>query len=251
VSVRFGSRPRAIPAVLVAVAVMLLVGLGVWQLDRAEQKRRIAAEYAERLTDEVVRLGEVAIQTDTDADALRFRRVRVEGSFDSLHQFLLDNRVHEGAVGYEVVTPLRFGEGGGIVLVDRGWVPQGSDRGSLPSIGVGSGPRTLTGLVTHFPQPGLKIGPADAGVAGWPRVIEYFDPELVGRQLGAQVLPFLLLLDPREADGYVRHWKPPASGAERHVAYAVQWFALAIALLILFGAASARRKIGGMPSGSD
>ena len=126
------------------------MGLGFWQLDRAAQKRRIAAEYLEHMKEGVVRLSEGMVYTDT----LRFRRVRAEGSFDSAHQFLLDNRVHEGVAGYEVVTPFRIEGGSRIALVDRGWVPQGSDRRSLPNTDVGSAPRELNALVTHFPQPG-------------------------------------------------------------------------------------------------
>jgi surfeit locus 1 family protein len=236
VSVGRRLRLRPVPTILVSVVVLLLMGLGFWQLDRAAQKRRIAAEYVEHMRNEVVRLGEGTIYTDT----LRFRRVRVDGSFDSAHQFLLDNRLHEGVAGYEVVTPFRLEDGSGIALVDRGWVPQGSDRRSLPNIDVGSAPRELNALVTHFRQPGLRLGTADAGSVDWPRRIGYFDLEVIEQQLGSEVFPALLLLDPEEPDGYLRDWKPPASGAERHIAYAVQWFALALALSILFVAANAR-----------
>ena len=63
-----------------------------------------------------------------DPARFRFRAVRAQGVYDATHQLLIDNRVHEGRVGFEVVAPLKLGEGPGYVLVDRGWVAQGPSR---------------------------------------------------------------------------------------------------------------------------
>jgi surfeit locus 1 family protein len=236
-----GGGRRWLPVVLVWVTLAVLVSLGFWQLDRADQKRRLSEDYAKRARSAVVTLGDQRV----DVEAWRFRRVRVAGAFEGAHQYLLDNQVHKGVAGYHVVTPFRLEDGSRVVLVDRGWVPQGADRSQLPSIALASSThRLLDAMVTYFPQPGLRIGLADGGATGWPRVIEYFDLAAMEQQLGADVLPFLLLLDPDEAGGFVREWAPAATriGPERHEAYAAQWFALAFALLTLYLIARARSR---------
>jgi surfeit locus 1 family protein len=217
---------------LFVATLALPLSLGFWQLDRADQKRRLAATFAERAGGEVVTLGSWI----DDVDNWRFRQVGVAGVFDSSHQYLLDNQVRNGVAGYQVITPFVMDGEGPVVLVDRGWVPQGNDRSRLPNIGFASTYRKLKAMVNHFPQPGMKIGPADDGSAGWPRVIQYFDMSAVEQQLNASVLPVLLLLDRHEPDGFVREWAPatPRIGPERHEAYAVQWFALAFAFSILY-----------------
>jgi surfeit locus 1 family protein len=222
------------------VTLAVLVSLGFWQLDRADQKRRLSEDYAKRARSAVVTLGDQRV----DVEAWRFRRVRVAGAFEGAHQYLLDNQVHKGVAGYHVVTPFRLEDENRVVLVDRGWVPQGADRSQFPSIGIASAHRLLDAMVTYFPQPGLRIGSADGGATGWPRVIEYFDLAAMEQQLGADVLPFLLLLDPDEAGGFVREWAPAATriGPERHEAYAAQWFSLAFALLILYLVVRARSR---------
>jgi len=218
----------------------VLVSLGFWQLDRADQKRRLSQDYADRARSEVVTLGDQIV----DVETWRFRRVRVAGAFEGEHQLLLDNQVHNGIAGYYVVAPFRLDDGGRIALVNRGWVPQGADRSHLPSVDLASTHRVLRAMVTHFPQPGLKLGQADGGATGWPRVIQYFDLTAMERQLGGDVLPFFLLLDPDEEDGFVREWAPATTriGPGRHEAYAAQWFALALALLTLYLVARFRRR---------
>lgn len=239
VTVKRVARPRWSYVIVLVATLAVPLALGFWQLDRADQKRRLAATFAERAGGEVITLGSWI----DDVDSWRFRRVRVDGVFDGSHQYFLDNQVHNGIPGYQVVTPFVLDGEGPVVLVDRGWVPQGTDRSRLPSIDLASSYRSLHAMVNHFPQPGMKIGPADDGSAGWPRLIQYFDMSALEQQLNASVLPVLLLLDPGEADGFVREWAPaaPRIGPERHEAYAVQWFALAVAFLILYLFAWTRR----------
>jgi surfeit locus 1 family protein len=53
----------------------------------------------------------------------------------------------------------------------------------------------------------------------------------------------LVLLDPREPDGYVRNWTPPGFPPMRHIGYAVQWFALALTLAVIYIVTNTR-KVG-------
>jgi surfeit locus 1 family protein len=120
------------------------VGLGFWQLDRAEQKRAIQAEYDARSQDAPVGIGP-RLQ---DADMLRFHRMTTKGSYDPDYQVLIDNRVQAGQVGYYVITPLRIPGSDMRVLVNRGWVPLGASREDLPKIETPTERVTIDGVAT-------------------------------------------------------------------------------------------------------
>jgi surfeit locus 1 family protein len=91
----------------------LFIRLGFWQWGRGNVRQAQWTEFS-RGADEAVALGSRGI------DAVRrFQRVTVAGQFDAEHQFLLDNRTHNGRAGYEVLTPLDRPDGR-IALVDRG-----------------------------------------------------------------------------------------------------------------------------------
>ena len=97
-------RPALIPSLVTLLLLPVFVGLGLWQLDRAEQKRALQAEYDARGRDGPIQIG-ARVQT---AEELRFYRVIVKGRYDPDYQILLDNRVHQGRAGYHVITPLRI-----------------------------------------------------------------------------------------------------------------------------------------------
>src|SRR6478672_5906356 len=110
-------QPRLATTAAAVAMLALLVSLGQWQGRRAEQKRALQATLEARIHEEpVVLTGSVA-----DGAPLLFRRVRARGEFLPGRQIFIDNRIHEGRAGFEVVTPLRLPDGGA-VLVDRGWV---------------------------------------------------------------------------------------------------------------------------------
>jgi surfeit locus 1 family protein len=144
-----------------------------------------------------------------------------------------------------VLTPLERADGGGWVLVDRGWVPLGATRGELPDVAVGADEREVSGVLDGLPVPGLRVGPAAAPDAtGWPRVMLFPTEADVESALGAGVESRIVLLDPGVADGFERAWKPSLGfGPERHLGYAVQWFSFAIVTIVLLIALNLRRAL--------
>lgn len=222
-------RPAWLPLVAAAACTALFAGLGTWQLERAGDKRALLAAI-ERGTEAPA----LALPDETGALAARaWRRVRVYGRFLGGRQFLLDNRIHEGRVGFDVLTPL-VRAGGRAVLVDRGWVPAGPRREPLVPIALEvSGALTVSGRL-WLPEPGLALGPALAPAAGgapWPRLATRVDYAAMGRALGRELVPAVV-----RADGdapWVLTPRPPAPafGPARHYGYAVQWFALALTVM--------------------
>ncbi len=216
--------PRLLPTLLAGVAVVLLASLGVWQLDRAAEKRVQLASFA---------AGDAPAVTLPSAAERhpRYARVSVAGHYLPERQFLLDNMTHDGAVGYRVLTPL-VDDAGVVVLVDRGWLPAGPSRALLPPVAVDAGARRVSGRLAELPRAGIHLDAA--AEAGWPRRISYPTRAALELALGRPLYPEIVLLDPAAADGYLRDWRPTGPSPERHLGYAVQWFALSLTLLVLY-----------------
>jgi surfeit locus 1 family protein len=214
------------PTLVVALLLPLLLALGAWQLERADEKRALLDAAAAAAAAEPIAYA---------ADLPRYAKVRVAGRWDA-RQFLLDAQVQRGQAGYRVLTPLTLADGKRLI-VDRGWVAAGVDRAVLPMLALPEGEVAagleLEGQLDEFPRPGLRTGAAPAGT-GWPRVLLYPTAATIADALGSAVEPRLLRLGEVEvAVGF-----PP----ERHLGYAVTWFALAATLSMLWLAFSARKR---------
>ncbi|MGR9107948.1 MAG: SURF1 family protein [Gammaproteobacteria bacterium] len=202
----------------------VLIALGIWQLQRSVEKEESLDLLKSRLAQAPLRLnGEFQALDD-----LLYRRVTVRGVYDFGHQFVLDNQVFEGRVGAFVLTPLKIEGAQQAVLINRGWVPV-VDREIVESDLAILKPRvSLAGIVNRFPGVGFKLEGGEIPRGGWPGWLQWIDPETLSSVLGYPVLPFQVLLDPDFHPGFVREWKInfPVSPV-KHLAYAVQWFALA------------------------
>jgi surfeit locus 1 family protein len=213
---------------LTLLAATLFGSLGIWQLERAGEKRSIFAAYTLGTTG-TVREG----LSGANVAAHRYQLLRLQGHYDSARQLLLDNMSHSGQSGYQVLTP--FITAGGSVIVNRGWVPASGDRSRLPDISVSDQQRLLTGRIDRLPKPALRLA-ADMAASDlpWPRRLLFPTMEELSAQTGYALRDFQLLLNPDEADGFVREWKPALMEPEKHLGYAIQWFGLATTVVLVF-----------------
>jgi surfeit locus 1 family protein len=240
-SLRFGQRefaPSAWAVGLTALGLALFVSLGYWQLGRAREKQAMFDAFMSGSADTVDATGLGF------AELARYQHVRLHGRYDATRQILLDNMPSvAGRPGYRVLTPLERADGGGWVLVDRGWVPLGASREELPDLTVGVREREVSGILDVLPIPGLRVGPAAApGAAGWPRVLLFPTESDVESMLGVDIESRIILLDAGAPDGFERKWRPSLGfGPERHLGYAIQWFAFALVAIVLFIALNLRR----------
>lgn len=221
---------RLLAGVLALGMFCLLLTLGFWQLDRARFKEEQLQRSSEREASAPLALQQALSRGG--AEEWQYLPVRMSGRFLGNTQFLLDNRTLGGRAGYHVLTP--FAGADGSVLVNRGWLPIGSNRSVLPSVDVNTQPATITGRLVPPPRPGLLLG--DDGHAGeaWPRVVQSVDVEKMSLELGRDLPPAMLRLDPGSAACLRCEWSTVAGiGPERHQGYAVQWFSLAAALVVL------------------
>ena len=124
------------------------------------------------------------------------------------------------------------------VLVNRGWVAANSDRKVLPDISSPQGYVTVTGIATSATQKTLELS-RDI-VAG--KVWENLDIDRYRDATGLKLQPVMILQKDELNDDLVRDWVRPDSGAFKNFGYALQWFAMATAVLIIYLVLSVKRE---------
>ena len=216
----------------------LFLTLGFWQLGRAEEKRVLLERF------EASRAGQ-SLYADalsaTNADALRYRRVVLRGRYLPERQFLLDNQVRNRQAGFEVLTPFRLVDGR-VVLVNRGWLPMGARRDALPDVSVSGAPVEIEGWIYIPFGEAYSLGDVDDPAAGWPRIVQNLDFDVFAQRLDMPLLPMTIRLSTEAPAGYLRDWAVVPMTPAKHIAYAVQWFGLAAALLVIYVVVNLKRE---------
>ena len=136
---RRGGRAALWATLCTVPAVLVLVGLGVWQLERRAWKWDVIETRTARIAAEAVDL-----PRSPDLAKMEYRRVRLRGRFLHDREIYLSGRSPKGRLGYHVITPLML-TGGGAVLVNRGWVPIKRRDPASRSAGQVAGEVSLTG----------------------------------------------------------------------------------------------------------
>lgn len=224
-------RPVLLLSLATVAGTAILLSLGFWQLERAKwrESRDVQIQAQQQL-------GPVYITRfpADDLESLDQRRVRLLGKYQD-RQFLLDNQVRDKQPGFLVLTPFELSHHEQTVLVDRGWIPQGERRGKLPEIRLpDSRERQVEGTVHRAePNPFVDDEYLFEGT-GWPQVVQEIAYDRLAQRLeGPPLVPVVLRLHPEEEDGFRRDWPTAPMTVEKHLAYAFQWFAMALVFMLL------------------
>lgn len=210
---------------LVAMAVFCL--LGCWQLQRMQQKQALLQAQAA-----------AAAQPPTTLSRALAAAGPVHGIVDHGRFLpglvLLDNQMRHGRAGVKVYRPFRSDEGA-LLLVDLGWRVLPADR-TLPVLPPPPSPVAVRGLLAPAPAPGLALGPvaSPAGPQRW--LASRLQSDALAPLLGLPGLPTRVLrLDPALPFGDERDLDllPNTLPPQRHLGYAVQWFGLALTVLVV------------------
>jgi surfeit locus 1 family protein len=222
------NRSTIIATLITVLAIVSLVKLGLWQLERADEKQLLFDDF-----DRAQQQQQWLPLTAPDDLPDRYQGVSVRGHFQPQQYFLLDNQIDNGRVGYHVIGLLETDFQSAKVPVNLGWVSLGNSRDQLPALELPSGSITVNGW---FYQPSaspftradqlIELGP-------WPMRIQHLNSELLSAALELSIAPYVVLLSETESYGFPRQWQPNLMPPEKHRAYAVTWFSLALACLII------------------
>ena len=206
------------------IFVPITISLGFWQLDRAEEKREIIANYDELLTSEPINLNVKTIYKN-------WQPITTIGRFKDIVIFE-DNAILSGRAGFKIYHLFENGDGS-YVFVHRGFIERNMVKNNLPLINIPKGKQSLEGSVlikedNSFVQ---DIEESDA------RIIQEFNIERLINKFpilkDRYLHPFLFNLDIRDNKKFLAIEKPVNMAASKHIGYAIQWFGLCIALIIL------------------
>jgi surfeit locus 1 family protein len=226
------SRRWWLATLLIVAATIVLVRLGIWQLDRLEQRRAFNAQVESAHSQPVLDLNE---EQPWNVALMEWRAVQLVGKYDFTNQVVIRNQYYAGQYGYHLMTPLL--SDGTAVLVDRGWIP--ADGNSAPEdwrkydvsgevkvvgqIRLGQGKPALGGMADALPADGSKL-----------EVWNNADIEKISRQLPYPILAVYIQEKPDSADGVPPiPFQPELELTEGpHFGYALQWFTFASILFI-------------------
>lgn len=230
---RMFQRKWLLTTLLVLVGTAICIRLGIWQLDRLEQRRIFNAHYESSRTQPTLILpGAVP----PDIQEMEWRSIEVTGEYDFANQVAIRNQYYRNEYGYHLFTPLRFGDSA--VLVDRGWIP--AEGNETPSdwrkydepgavqvsgqIRLGQGKPAIGGVADPLPPEGGRL-------AIWNNA----DLARIAQQLPYAVLPVFVqqAMDPDDTDPPIPVQPEVELTEGPHFGYALQWFTFAA--ILFFG----------------
>ena len=226
-------RKWLLATLLVLAGTAVCIRLGIWQLDRLEQRRAFNNQYTSARTQPVLDLDQ---ELPADVAAMEWRAVEVTGEYDFTNQVAVRNQYYGNQYGYHLLTPIRFGNEA--VLVDRGWIP--ADGNSLPAdwrkydepgrvnvsgqLRLGRTKSALLGVADPLTEDGEKL-----------EVWNNADLARIAAQMPYPILPVYIQPEADAADT-----SPPIPSQPEieltegpHFGYALQWFTFAT--ILFFG----------------
>lgn len=237
---RFLFAPKRIPTLATIILVPFLVSLGLWQLDRAEQKREIDYGVIKSQEREVLNVNTFIESNRINAHSFSkeiYRSASLTGHYDNNRQYLLDNRTHKGRAGFHVLTPFLLEHSKKSILINRGWISYQGTRDNIPDISITENLITISGVMKQQGR-AIVLNESNNGSKkinrSYPKLIQSMKLDKLAKELNISLLPIIIELDPNDKTGFIREWQPYYGSIDKHNAYALQWFSFAVILLFLF-----------------
>lgn len=220
-------RPLLWPTLFTVPAILVLIGLGTWQMQRLEWKLGLIANIESRSG-----LPPIALPSNAtlDPDALEYRPVTVRGRFRHESEMHLIAASRRGNSGYQIVTPLDRVDGG-TILVNRGWVPKEKKDSATRADGQVAGEVAVGGLIRKTWAQGWFVPDNNPARNIW----FYGDAPAMARHAGVDAPPLFI-----EADASPNQGGLPIGGQTRlnipndHLGYALTWYGFAVVLAAIY-----------------
>ena len=229
---RMFQRKWVIPTLLVLAGTALCIRLGIWQLDRLEQRRAFNTQFASARALPALDLNQG--QPDNLAE-MEWRAVNVDGEYDFANQVAVRNQYYGNEYGYHLLTPLLFD--GKAAIIDRGWIPAEGN--------------SATGDWRKYDEAGrvsvsgqIRLGQAKPAIGGVPDLLPEDGGKLavwnnadlarIAAQMPYPVLPVYIQpdADPNDTEPPIS-FQPEIELTEGpHFGYALQWFTFATILFV-------------------
>lgn len=208
------------------VAFLMLIGLGQWQIQRAQTKHNMIQHYQLSAHQYPKSLSELF-----KTSALKqYTPVEASGAFDWAHMMLLDHQYHRHQLGYHVIVPFKPKAQLDPVLVNLGWVHRSFD---FKHYAQPKRSQTIQGQI-YFVSPNPFITHTIPDKNDFPLVIQGLEIEKLSSKINQPFQPFIIRLDAKAPLGFERDWKPVVLSPSRHIFYAVQFFLFAFIALMIF-----------------
>jgi surfeit locus 1 family protein len=225
-------RKWLVATLLVLVGTALCVRLGIWQLDRLEQRRAFNSHFETMRAEPILDLN---LEQPADITEMEWRAVKVRGEYDFENQVALRNQYYGNQYGYHLLTPIRFDEGS--VFVDRGWIP--AEGNTAPAdwrkydeagpvnltgqIRLGGSKPVLLGVDDPLPEDGAKL-----------EVWNNADLTRISGQMPYPILPVYIQpeADPNDTAPPIPFHPEIELTEGPHFGYALQWFTFATILFV-------------------
>jgi len=232
-------KPRLYPSLFFIAILPVLISLGLWQMERAVEKQELIDVREVTLESAPIDLNVSPELFEEDL----YRRATIEGVFDGKNQWLLDNRVYKGRVGFQVYslfkpTQLEHQQ----VLVNRGWVVGDIRRTFLPKVPVPNGKLNLMGRLGNPGSVGIKLGDPEYASIAPLAILQHLVVNDLAKAKNINLYPYVLILDEGQPGGLQRDWITAKElSPAKHLGYAVQWFGLAVALVLIYLGVNTKR----------
>ena len=222
---------------LITVCVLLLIGglirLGVWQLGRAQEKVDLQLAYLAAAEQEATPIDEVPI-AGLEFDALQHqsRRVSLQGHYLEDRTIYLLYQSYQDQSGFEIITPFLVDSLGIIVLVSRGWQGIADPAALTAPFPADPGDLVLEGQI-FVPEPEQAIRSNNLNQVSWPLQLRFLNPSELAPFFDREVFPYPVRLLDGQPGVLFRHWPAIVVDSGQNFSYALQWFAMALAVAIV------------------
>jgi len=220
-------KPRFfIPAFLIIATLALLISLGFWQLERADEKRAIEDQIANANANDVELITDVDLLSEKE-----YYHVRLQGSYIKDKQFIYDNQIVDQISGYYVLTPFVLKGDSRAILINRGFIPWNGRRDQIADIDIGA---KIAEVKVQISKPVKRMElKASEITQDFPVLVQALDVDEMSAIASLDFANIVGLLGPESENGFVRKWDPYTGSIERHIGYAIQWFLMALVLSII------------------
>lgn len=220
-------KPRVVAFLALTIgATALFVRLGVWQLDRLEERRAFNRGLIAQVNAPEVPVAEVG-----GVESPRFRKVWASGEWDYGNELVLTSRSRKGSPGVYVLTPLKPTDGGDAVVVIRGWLYAANGMTVDLAPWRESDSATVHGYVETYTNETGQVSTPSA-----PRGVRRLDADSIAARLPYPILPVLLVQQDSAAvskdDTHPVRLEQPELSEGSHKSYAFQWFSFAAITVI-------------------